>query len=129
MGYGLPSAVGAKIGMPDSRVVAISGDGGFQMAMQELGTIKQEKLDIKIILFNNTRLGMVRELQKAKYCGRYCQVFLEDNPDFVKLVGAYGFEGRSISDNNQVTGALEWLLSSKGTSLLECLVNPEEPTL
>lgn len=129
MGYGLPSAVGAKVGLPDTRVIAISGDGGFQMAMQELGTIKQEKLDIKIILFNNTRLGMVRELQKAKYCGRYCQVFLEDNPDFVKLVGAYGFEGRSISDNNQITGALEWLLSTKGTSLLECLVDPEEPTL
>lgn len=129
MGYGLPSAVGAKVGLPDTRVVAVSGDGGFQMAMQELGTIKQEKLDIKIILFNNTRLGMVRELQKAKYCGRYCQVYLENNPDFVKLVEAYGFEGRSISDNSQVAEALEWLLSTKGTSLLECLVDPEEPTL
>lgn len=129
MGYGLPSAVGAKVGRPDAKVVAISGDGGFQMVMQELGTIKQEKLDIKIILFNNTRLGMVRELQKAKYCGRYSQVFLEYNPDFVKLVGAYGFEGRSVSDNNQVAEALEWLLSTKGASLLECLVDPEEPTL
>ena len=76
------------------------------MAMQELGTIKQEKLEIKIILFNNTRLGMVRELQKAKYCGRYCQVFLEDNPDFVKLVEAYGFKGKSISDNDFNRGSL-----------------------
>jgi acetolactate synthase-1/2/3 large subunit len=129
MGYGLPSAVGAKVGLPEAKVVMIGGDGGFQMTMQELGTIKQEKLDIKIIIFNNTRLGMVRELQKAKYCGRYCQVFLEDNPDFVKLVGAYGFEGRSLSDNNGTEEALEWLLSSKGTCLLECMVDPEESTL
>jgi len=96
MGYGLPAAVGAKIGKPDATVVVVSGDGSFQMSMQELGTIKQNKLGIKIIVFNNSRLGMVREIQKIKYCGRYSQVFLDENPDFVKLAKAYGFKGERI---------------------------------
>lgn len=129
MGYGLPSAVGAKIGSPKSRVVAISGDGSFQMSMQELGTIKQNKLGIKMIIFNNSRLGMVREIQKVKYCGRYSAVFLEENPDFVKLVEAYGFKGERISRNSEVEAALGRMLEDDGPYLVECLIDPEEPTL
>ena len=93
MGYGLPAAIGAKIGKPEARVIVISGDGSFQMTMQELGTIKQYGLGIKVVLFNNRCLGMVKELQKMKYCGRYSEVTLEGNPDFIKLAGAYGFRG------------------------------------
>lgn len=129
MGYGLPSAVGVKIGNKDKRVIALSGDGSFQMSMQELGTMKQSKLDIKMIVLNNSRLGMVRELQKNKYCGRYSEVFLEENPDFVKLVEAYGFKGERITRNSQVKDALTRLLSSEGPYLLECIIDPEEPTL
>ncbi len=129
MGYGLPAAVGAGLGKPDVAVIAIAGDGSFQMSMQELGTIKQERLGTKMIVFNNSRLGMVHEIQKNKYAGRYSQVFMEHNPDFVKLVGAYGFKGERITGNKEVTGALKRMLSEEGPYLLECIVRPDEPTL
>lgn len=129
MGYGLPSAVGAKVGRPEARVIAISGDGSFQMSMQELGTMKQSGLGIKIIVFNNNRLGMVRELQKSKHGGRYSQVFLEHNPDFVALVGAYGFKGERITGDSQIGPALERMFADDEPYLLECAVNPEESTL
>jgi len=129
MGYGLPAAVGVKVGSPETRVVAISGDGSFQMSLQELGTIKQNELGVKIIIFNNSRLGMVRELQKVKYCGRYSQVHLEGNPDFVKIAEAYGFKGERITNDSQVKEALERMLSDDQAYLLECVVDPEEPTL
>ncbi len=129
MGYGLPAGVGAKVGRPDARVIVIAGDGSFQMSVQELGTIKQNKLGVKIIIFNNSRLGMVRELQKLRYCGRYSQVFLEENPDFVKLVEAYGFKGERIASNYEAEDALNRLLESDDAYLLECIVDPEESTL
>ena len=129
MGFGLPAAVGVKVGKPDSKVVVIGGDGSFQMSMQELGTMKQSNLGVKMIIFNNSRLGMVRELQKKVYHSRYSQVFLEENPDFVKLVGAYDFKGERITDNSQVKGALERMFADDKPYLLECIVDPEEPTL
>lgn len=129
MGYGLPAAVGVKIGKPDVPVVVISGDGSFQMSVQELGTMKQYGLGVKIILFNNCRLGMVRELQLNKHGGRYSQVCLDKNPDFVKLVAAYGFKGERISSNSQVKAALERLTADDEPYLLECTVDPMEPTL
>ncbi|HOQ36621.1 MAG TPA: biosynthetic-type acetolactate synthase large subunit [Acetivibrio sp.] len=129
MGYGFPAAVGAKVGCPGSRVICISGDGSFQMTMQELGTIKQSRLGVKVLMFNNTRLGMVRELQKLKYGCRYYQVHLDENPDFIKLFEAYGFKGRRIDDNSQVEEALKEMLSDDGVYLLECRVDPEESTL
>jgi acetolactate synthase-1/2/3 large subunit len=129
MGYGLPAAVGAKFGKPESRVIVISGDGSFQMSMQELGTMKQNDLDIKMIVFNNSRLGMVRELQKVNYERRYSQVFLENNPDFIKIFEAYGFSGERINSNSQVNGAIERMLAHKGAYILECIVDPEENTL
>ena len=129
MGYGFPAAIGAKIGCPGSKVVCISGDGSFQMTMQEMGTIKQNQLGVKVLLFNNSRLGMVRELQKLKYGCRYSQVFLDENPDFIKLFDAYGFRGRRIDDNSQVEEALKEMLSDDSVYLLECRVDPEESTL
>lgn len=129
MGYGLPSAVGAKIGAPGRKVIAISGDGSFQMSMQELGTIKQNNLGVKIVIFNNSALGMVREIQKQKYCGRYSQVLLESNPDFVKLAEAYDIKCERITSNSQVKAALERMFNDDDAYLLECVVNPEETTL
>jgi len=129
MGYGLPAAVGAKIGKPESRVITISGDGSFQMSMQELGTIKQNNLGIKVVILNNHRLGMVRELQKVNYCGRYSQVCLDYNPDFVKLAAAYGFKGERIQNNSEVGEALGRMFEDDEPYLLECMVDPEEPTL
>ncbi len=130
MGYGLPAAVGAKVGVGDkAKVIVIGGDGSFQMSMQELGTIKQQKLGVKIIILNNSRLGMVREVQKIRYCGRYSQVHLDENPDFVKLAEAYGFKGRTISSNSEVRQAVEKMLSDDEPYLLECKIDPEEATL
>ena len=99
------------------------------MSLQELGTIKQNKLGIKIIILNNSRLGMVRELQKMKYCSRYSQVNLEDNPDVVKLAAAYEIKGERITKNSEVEGALKRLLSDDNAYMLDCAIDPEEPTL
>jgi acetolactate synthase-1/2/3 large subunit len=129
MGYGLPAAVGAKVGCPQNKVLVISGDGSFQMSMQELGTIKQNKLGVKVIIFNNSRLGMVREIQKMKYHSRYSQVSLDENPDFVKLAGAYGIEGEKIYTNSEIEEAIKRMLLDDKPYLLECIVDPEEPTL
>ena len=129
MGYGLPAAIGAKIGRPDVPVVVISGDGSFQMSMQELGTMKQHDIDVKIVLFNNCRLGMVRELQLTKHSGRYSQVCLDSNPDFTALAAAYGFRGEKICSNDEIRPALERMTGTKGPYLLECMVDPMEPTL
>ena len=129
MGYGLPAAIGAKLGRPELPVVVISGDGSFQMSMQELGTMKQYGIDLKIILFNNCRLGMVRELQLTKHGGRYSQVCLDSNPDFTALVSAYGFKGEKIACDAQVRPALARLVASEGPYLLECTVDPLESTL
>lgn len=129
MGYGLPAAVGAKLGKPEAPVVVISGDGSFQMSMQELGTMKHYGIGVKIILFNNCRLGMVRELQYSKHGGRYSQVCLDNNPDFVALVAAYGFKGERISSDSQVEAALQRLAANDGPYLLECAVDPMESTL
>ena len=129
MGYGLPAAVGVSIGRPDACVINISGDGSFQMSMQELGTIRQHDLNVKIVLFNNYRLGMVRELQKQKYRGRYYQVELDKNPDFVQLAEAYGFAAERITSNHEVREALKRMRDHIGPYLLECRVHPEESTL
>lgn len=129
MGYGLPAAVGAKLGKPGAPAVVISGDGSFQMSMQELGTMKHYDIGVKIILFNNCRLGMVRELQLTKHGGRYSQVCLDKNPDFVALAAAYGFRGEKISSDSEVRAALERLSADDGPYLLECSVDPMEPTL
>jgi len=129
MGYGLPAAIGAKFGNPENTVIVIAGDGSFQMNMQELGTIKQNNLGIKIILFNNQRLGMVRELQKLKYGARYSQVELNANPDFVKLISAYGFKGIRVKNNAGVEEALKEMLNDDSTFMVEFLVSPEEDTL
>ena len=129
MGYGLPSAIGAKLGRPDVPVVVVSGDGSFQMSMQELGTISHYGIGVKIILFDNCCLGMVRELQTNKHGGRYSQVHLDKNPDFVALARAYGIKGEKINSDAQVRAALERLASENGACLLHCLVDPMEPTL
>lgn len=129
MGYGLPSAVGAKLGKPEAPVVVVSGDGSFQMSMQELGTIRHYGIGVKIILFNNCRLGMVREIQLNKHGGRYSQVCLDNNPDFVMLAAAYGFKGERITGNSQIRAALERLTADDRPYLLECMVDPMETTL
>ncbi len=124
MGFALPAAMGAKYGAPDRTVVAIIGDGGFQMTLQEMGTIMQSNIDIKIIILNNRFLGMVRQWQELFNERRYSFVDMQ-SPDFVKLAAAYGIAGKSISDRQYLPDTLNEMLSHKGPYLLEVMVTKE----
>ncbi|MBO9202845.1 MULTISPECIES: biosynthetic-type acetolactate synthase large subunit [Niastella] len=124
MGFALPAAVGAKYGAPDRIVVTIIGDGGFQMNLQELGTIMQNHLDIKIIILNNRFLGMVRQWQELFSERRYSFVDME-NPDFVALAAAYRIAGKCVSDRACLEAAIKEMFSHKGPYLLEVMVAKE----
>ncbi|HHU89527.1 MAG TPA: biosynthetic-type acetolactate synthase large subunit [Clostridiaceae bacterium] len=128
MGYSLPAAAGAKIAAPERQVIAVVGDGGFQMSLHELGTISYYNLEIIILLFNNSRLGMVRELQDRFY-GKANAVELDKNPDFIKLCNAFRIEGVRITTDSQLEDAFEKAIKHKGPFLLECVVDPDESTL
>ena len=124
MGFGLPAAIGAKFGTPDRTVVAIIGDGGFQMTCQELGTIMQSGIDVKIMILNNRFLGMVRQWQQLFYDKRYSFVDIA-SPDFVKLADAYAIPGKKVSEREDLEAALEEMLNHKGSYLLEVMVAKE----
>ncbi len=125
MGFGLPAANGAKIAMPDREVIAFTGDGGFQMTMQELGTIAQSKIVVKIVLLNNSFLGMVRQWQEMFFEKRYS--FTEmDNPDFIALAGAFGIPGRKVTNREVLKDAVDEMLASKEAFLLEVVVGKED---
>ncbi|MFO7173638.1 MAG: biosynthetic-type acetolactate synthase large subunit [Bacillota bacterium] len=127
MGFGLPAAIGAKIGRPDREVVLITGEGSFQMTLQELGTVAAEKLNIKIIIVNNLFLGMVRQWQQLFFQGRYKDVDLRPGlPDFEKLAAAYGLRGRRIDRYGDLYPAMAEAKAHPGTFLLDCRVEQEE---
>jgi len=128
MGFGIPSAVGAKTACPDKDVVAICGDGSFQMSMNELATIMQHGINVKIVLMNNHNLGMVRELQNKLYHKHLSQVSLAGSPDFIKLADAFGIQGERLETMQGAQAAIDRMINSKGPYLLECQVNPDEPT-
>ena len=128
MGYSLPAAVGAKFAAPGRQVAAVVGDGGFQMSQFELGTISANNLKLVILLFNNSRLGMVRELQDRKF-GRITAVELDKNPDFIKLCDAYGIKGVRVTADSELEAAFDKALKSKGPFLVECVVDCNECTL
>jgi acetolactate synthase-1/2/3 large subunit len=128
MGYSLPSAVGAKFGNPDKRVVAICGDGGFQMCMFELGTILANNLDIIIVLFENGVLGMVNEFQNKVYQATN-GIDLIQNPDFVKLAEAYNIKGRKVYKNSELKDVIQEAMNTKGSYLINCLVSKDQKTL
>ena len=130
MGYAVPCAIGAKMASPDSDVVAVCGDGSFQMQMMELATIVQEKLPVKIIVMRNNRLGMVRELQTKNYADNQTAVHLtEGNPDFTAVAKAYGIEAECVNTMAEAEKAIERLSASKGAYFLECNVFKNESTL
>ena len=125
MGFALPASMGAKLGAPQQQVIAIIGDGGFQMTLQELGTIAQYKIPVKIIVLNNEFLGMVRQWQQMFFEGRYS--FTEmSNPDFVKLNEAYGIKARKVVDRAELSDALNEMLAYDGPYFLEVKVEKEE---
>jgi acetolactate synthase-1/2/3 large subunit len=124
MGFALPAAIGAKYGAQDRTVVAIIGDGGFQMTCQELGTIMQCGVDVKIIILNNRFLGMVRQWQELFNERRYSFVDIQ-SPDFVALAAAYRIPGKSIDQRADLQGALKEMIDNKGSFLLEVMVTKE----
>ena len=125
MGFELPAAVGAKVGCPDKEVWTVAGDGGFQMTVQELATVVQEKLDIKIAIIDNGYLGMVRQWQELFHERRYVASRLV-NPDFVKLAEAYGIPGLRVMKKEEVVPALLKAKEYKGPFLIDFVVEPEE---
>lgn len=124
MGFALPAAIGAKFGAPERTVVAVIGDGGFQMTLQELGTIMQSNIDVKILILNNRFLGMVRQWQELFNQHRYSFVDIE-SPDFVALAAAYRIKGKSISERGEISSSLKEMLEHKGSFLLEVMVTKE----
>lgn len=129
MGYGLPAAMGAKVAKPDALVIAIEGDGSFQMAMPELGAMKQWGIDVKIVLFVNRALGMVREYQLVNYNGNYQSIELGDFPHFDKIAEAYEIPTRKITKNSEIQEGITQMLAGEGSFLLEVVVDPKERTL
>jgi acetolactate synthase I/II/III large subunit len=124
MGFALPAAIGAKFGAPDRTVVAIIGDGGFQMTIQELGTVMQFKPDVKILILNNEFLGMVRQWQQLFHDRRYSFVNIT-SPDFVQVAKGYGIDGKRISKREDLKNSLKEMLEHKGSYLLEVMVGKE----
>jgi acetolactate synthase I/II/III large subunit len=128
MGYSLPAAIGAKLACPNKRIIATMGDGSFQMSLFELGTLVQNKIDITIIIFNNSGLGMVREIQRQVYNNCF-GVEINSNPDFVKLAEAYGIRGKRTSSNAEFEEVFNECMKSTGATLIECIIDPQLKTL
>jgi acetolactate synthase I/II/III large subunit len=124
MGFALPASIGAKFGAPDRTVVAIIGDGGFQMTIQELGTIMQSKVDVKLIILNNQFLGMVRQWQQLFHEKRYSFVDIT-SPDFVQVAKGYYINGRRVEKREELKDSLKEMLDHKGSYLLEVMVGKE----
>lgn len=128
MGYAIPAAIGAKIGEPNRQAIAVMGDGSFQMSFNELGTLIQENLKILFLMFNNSRLGMVRELQTNARWDTF-GIELPNNPDFMKIFEAYGLQGARVKTNDEFKSALDKALISDKSFLIECIVDPNLSTL
>ena len=128
MGYSIPAALGAKLARPNREVVAICGDGAFQMSMCELGTIAQNHIGVKIIIMRNTRLGMVRELQDNLYGHRHAATILDETMDFLKIAEAYGIPHAMASSNEEALKQAEIMMSTPGPYLLVCNVHPDTPS-
>ena len=125
MGFGLPSAIGAWFAKPDKEIWCIDGDGSFQMSLQELATVVQEGANVKILIINNSFLGMVRQWQEFFFDKRYASTPIS-GPDFIKIAEGYGIEGRSISKRDELDGAVDEMLNSNSSFLLEVVVEKED---
>lgn len=125
MGFGLPAAIGAKMAKPRKHVIAVIGDGGFQMTLQELGVLTQWDVRVKILLLDNEHLGMVRQWQELFFDRRYSFVELQ-NPDFVKIADGFGVKGKTISDPKDLESSVDEMLKYKGAYLLHVRVQKEE---
>lgn len=128
MGYSIPAAMGAKAAAPDRQVIAVCGDGSFQMSFMELATIMQFGIKIKIIIMRNTYLGLVREFQHNKMEDRFMAVSLEGSPDFGILASAYGIPFIRVKDMNEMDQSIEKFIEEKGSCIMELNIYPFEVT-
>jgi acetolactate synthase-1/2/3 large subunit len=126
MGFGLPSALGAKMACPDKTVVCLAGDGSLQMTSQELATAASEDIAVKVFIMNNGYLGMVRQWQELFWDRRYSQVDMGRYPDFVKLAEAYGATGLRFTDKRTLVEDMRAALATEGPVLVDVRVTPEE---
>jgi acetolactate synthase-1/2/3 large subunit len=126
MGYGLPAGMGAKLARPDAHVVTISGDGSFIMNIQELATLKRYNIPLKIVLLDNSMLGLVRQWQDLFFDGNLSEVDLSDNPDFAAVARAFGIDAFRISRREEVSAGIARLLAAPGPCLAHVLINPKE---
>jgi acetolactate synthase-1/2/3 large subunit len=128
MGFGLPAAMGAKMGRPDDLVCCLAGDGSVQMNMQELATCAEEGIAIKVFIMNNGYLGMVRQWQELFWDGRYSHVDMGQFPDFVKLAEAYGATGMRFEDKTTLVEDMKKAIETEGPVLVDVRVTREENT-
>lgn len=124
MGYSIPAAMGAKLGAPGRQVVAVCGDGSFQMSMMEFATMRQYQVPVKIVVIANQYLGMVREYQQNTYKGRYSVVELGGGPDLEKLAQAYGMDFIRLEAPDKMDEAIDAFLKDEDAVLMECVINP-----
>ena len=129
MGYSLPCGIGAKMADPNREVVVVCGDGSFQMQMMELATMMQEDIAVKVVIFANTRLGMVREIQTLRYGDRQMAVHLNGSPDFAALARSYGMDAENAYTEAEAYEKMQKLVDSDKPYLLVCHVDALEPTL
>ncbi|MFC0203402.1 biosynthetic-type acetolactate synthase large subunit [Novosphingobium soli] len=125
MGYGLPAAIGAQCGNPDSLVIDIAGDASIQMNIQELGTATQYRLPVKVFILNNEWMGMVRQWQELTYESRYSNSYSDSLPDFVKLAEAYGWKGIRIENESELDAGIQAMIDHPGPVIVDCLVHKE----
>lgn len=126
MGYGVPAGMGALLAEPDATVITVSGDGSFMMNVQELATLRRYRLPLKIVLIDNSQLGMVRQWQELFFEENFSEIDLSDNPDFAEVAHAFGIEAFTIDHRSQVSGAIERLLRTDGPILLHVRIDPRE---
>ncbi len=126
MGYGFPAAMGAQMAFPDRQVIAMVGDGGFQMTLNDLATVVQYHVPVKIAIINNRSLGMVRQWQEIFFEKRYCDIDLNFAPDFVKLAESYGIRGTRVEHRTEVADAVRDFLSDREPRLVDFWVDPAE---
>ncbi len=126
MGYGLPAGIGALLAEPDSTVITVSGDGSIMMNIHELATLRRYRLPLKILLLDNSQLGMVRQWQELFFNENYSEIDLSDNPDFAEVARAFGIEAFTIDYRSEVPGAIERLLKTEGPILCHARIDPRE---
>jgi len=126
MGYGFPAAMGAQMAFPERQAIAIVGDGGFQMTFNDLATVIQYRVPVKIAIINNRSLGMVRQWQEIFFEKRYCDIDLNFAPDFAKLAESYGIRAARVEHRTDVADAVRDMLSDREPRLIDFWVDPSE---